>query len=265
MKAKIIGIISIKGGVGKTSVAANLGVAFSHFNKKTLIVDADFSSPNLSMHFGLLKPLKTINQVFKDKITPFEAIHEYAHNLDLLPSALVSEKIDPYLLKEKIETLREHYDYIIVDSSPTLNHEMLATIVASDELFVVTSPDYPTLSATLHATKVAKQQKTPITGLILNRVRNKKFELTLEDIQEASDTPILAVLKEDLSVPFSVAHTTPSTLLKPMAHTSVEFMKLAASIVKEQYQDPRFLSKLKNIFIKEIKKEDINRDVLRNS
>ncbi|MFC1801689.1 AAA family ATPase [Nanoarchaeota archaeon] len=265
LKAKVFGIISIKGGVGKTAVSANLGVALSQFKKKTLIVDADFSSPNLAMCFGILKPIKTINQVFKGKITPFEAIHEYTENLDLLPSAMMSDKLDPYLLKEKIKILRDHYDYIIIDSSPTLNDEMLATILASDEIFVVTSPDYPTLSATLHATKVAKKENTAITGLILNRVRKKNFELTVEDIEEASSVPIVAVLQEDLTVPMSVAHTTPSTMLKPTAKTSVEFMKLGASIVNEEYQDPRFLAKIRNLFMNEVKKEEINRQLLRNN
>jgi len=265
MPAKVFGIISIKGGVGKTTIASNLGLALSDFNKKVLLIDADFSSPSLALHFGLLNPAKTINQVFKNKITVHEAVHEYSQNLDLLPSALISDKPEPHLLKKKIEPLREHYDYIIIDSSPTLNQEMLSTIMASDEIFVVTSPDYPTLSATLHAVKVAKKQKTPITGLILNRVLNKKFELTLEEIQEAADVPIIAVLREDLSIPKGIAETAPGTQIKPLAKTSVEFMKLASSLVREEYEDPRFLAKLKKFFINEIRKEEINREVLRNS
>jgi len=264
VKNKTFGIISIKGGVGKTTVSANLGIALSQFGKKILLVDADFSSPSLGIHFGLLKPVKTLHQVFKDKITVHEAIHEYAENLDLLPSSLIANKPNPYLLKEKLAPLKEIYDFIIIDSSPTLNDEMLATIVASDEIFVVTSPDYPTLSATLHAVKTAKKQKTPISGLILNRVHNKKFELTLEEIEEASEVPIMAVLREDLIIPQGIAETTPGTAIKPTAHTSIEFMKLAASIVNEEYEDPRFLTKLRKFFINEIKKEDINREVLRN-
>ncbi len=265
MPAKIFGVISIKGGVGKTTVSANLGLALSEFNKKVLLVDGDFSSPSLAIHLGLLKPEKTINQVFKDKITAHEAIHEYSETLDLLPAALISDKPDPYLLKEKLEPLRELYDYIIIDSSPTLNKEMLATIMASDEIFVVTAPDYPTLSATLHAVKVAKKENTPITGLIINRMYDKRFELSLEEIEEAAQVPVIAVLKEDLIIPLSIAETKPATELKPTAKTSVEFMKLASSIAKEEYQDPRFLEKIKSIFIKEIKKEDVNREVLRNS
>lgn len=265
MKAKIFGIISIKGGVGKTTVAANLGLALSQFDKKVLLVDGDFSSPSLAIHFGLLKPEKTLNQVFKDKINVQEAIHEYNEHLDLLPSALISDKPNPKLLKEKLAPLRELYDYIVIDSSPTLNEDMLSTILASDEIFVVTSPDYPTLSATLNAIRIAKKEKTPITGLILNRVLDERFELTLDDIEEASEVPVMAVLKDDVAVPYSIAETTPTTALQPKNKVSIEFMKLASSIVKEEYEDPRFLTKLKRFFLHEIRKEDINRDVLKNS
>lgn len=265
MTAKIFGIISIKGGVGKTTVSSNLGMALSQFDKKVLLVDADFSSPSLGIHLGLLKPAKTLQQVFKNSITTHEAIHEYSKNLDLLPSSLMAEKPDPYLLKEKLESVRENYDYIIVDSSPTLNNEMLATIVASDEIFVVTSPDYPTLSATLHAVKTAKKQKTPIAGLILNRVRHKQFELTLEEIEEASEVPVMAVLSENIIVPQGIAETKPATEIKPLSNLSVEFMKFASAIVKEEYQDPRWFAKVKGFFLNELKKEDINRQVLRSS
>ncbi len=262
---KVFGIISIKGGVGKTTVSANLGIALSNFDKKVLLIDADFSLPSLSIHFGLLKPTKTLNQVFKDKITAHEAVHEYSSNLDVIPSSLIAEKPNPHLLKEKIESLKENYDYIIIDSSPTLNDEMLATIMASDEIFVVASPDYPTLSATLHAIKTAKKQETPITGLILNRVRNKNFEITFQEIEEASEVPIMAVLKEDINIPMSIAETTPATQIKPTAHTSIEFMKLASAIVKEEYLDPRLWPKVRRFFLNEIRKADINREVLRNS
>ena len=53
---KVIGIISLKGGVGKTSSVANLGAALTEFGKKVLVVDANFSAPNLGLHLGLTNP-----------------------------------------------------------------------------------------------------------------------------------------------------------------------------------------------------------------
>ena len=255
MIAKVIGIVSIKGGVGKTTAAVNLGAALADFGKKVLLVDADFGSPNLALHLGLVRPKKTLDMVFKGKLTAYEAIHSYLENLDILPCSLMADRVNPFMLKEKLEGVRNLYDYIVIDAAPTLNDEMLATIVASDELLVVTSPDYPTLSATLHAVKVAKKEKTPIAGLLLNRVRGKKFELTTEEIEEAADVAILGVVREDLTVPQSVAETMPAMMFKPRAKAVRSFKKIAADLIGIEYDDS-FWSQLKNVFKRKDKPED---------
>ena len=54
--AKIIGVLSLKGGVGKTSVVSSLGDALSDFGKKVLLVDANYSAPNLGLHFNIVDP-----------------------------------------------------------------------------------------------------------------------------------------------------------------------------------------------------------------
>ena len=60
---KVIGIVSLKGGVGKTSVVTALGAAISEFNKKVLLVDANFSAPNLGLHLNIINPEVTIHDV----------------------------------------------------------------------------------------------------------------------------------------------------------------------------------------------------------
>lgn len=243
--AKVIGIISIKGGVGKTTTVSNLGTAISNFNKKVLLIDADFSSPSLGLHFGLVQPEFTLNYVLKNKITPQEAIEHIDDHLHLLVSNIFKEKVDPHQLKEKVNQLRKEYDYIIIDSSPTLNDDMLATMVASDELLVITSPDYPTLKATLHAIKTARKEKTLINGLILNRKLNKHFELTKEEIEESAEVPILGTVSESSFIPESIAKTAPATLLKPTKKPSLEFLKIASYLCDEEFEDPRLLPTIK--------------------
>jgi len=257
---KIIGIISLKGGVGKTSSVANLGaVLATEFNKRVLVVDANFSAPNLALHLGLYDPKVTIHDVLLNRANVNDAIYEHEAGFHLIPGAYVSRKVNPHRLKQKISHLKDHYDIILIDSSPNLNEEVLATMIASDELLVVTSPDYPTLSTTLRAVRLAKQRKTPITGLILNRVRNKKFELSIEDIEEAAQVPVLSVLPEDIRVLESVYYTTPVSLYKPKSNAAIEYKKLAASLIGERYQDPRFWPRLKSIFNKDVSKDNINR------
>ncbi len=260
---KVIGVISIKGGVGKTTTAVNLGAILANeFNKKVLIVDANFSAPNLGLHLGIVDPEFTLHDVLNKNVPITKAIKKY-EQFDVLPGALLGRKINPFELKRKLNDIKKDYDVIILDSSPTLNEEIIATMVASDQLIAVTSPDFPTLSCTMHAVKVAKRKKTPIAGLILNKVRNKKFELSLEEIEEATDVPVLAVLPEDIKILESVAYTIPASQHSPLGKAVIEYKKLAAALIGENYKDPRVIAKIKRLFSKNVGKEEVNRTLLK--
>lgn len=260
--SKTIGIISIKGGVGKTTTVANLGAVLAkEFKKKVLLIDANFSAPNLALHFGLVNPDVTIHHVLNDIVNAKKAIYETRYGFHIMPGSLIYKNINPYKLKNRIEQLKDHYDVILIDSSPTLNEEILATMMASDELFVVTTPDHVTLSTTMKAVKIAKQRKTPIGGLILNKVHNKKFELSLKEIEEAADCNVLAVLPYEVNILEALSKNVPSTLHK-QTESAIEYKKLAAALIGEEYKDPRFGVKLKNLFGK-IPKQEVNRTLFR--
>lgn len=261
---KIIGVLSIKGGVGKTSSVAALGAAIASFGKKVLLIDANFSAPNLGLHLGIVDPETTIHHVLRGKAEAEDAIYEY-DNFDVMPASLLDRQIkNPLHFKNKISHLKNIYDIILIDSSPSLNNETLAAMMASDELLVVTTPDYPTLSTTLRAVRLAKQRKTPIIGLILNKVYNKSFELSIEEIEEAAGVPTMAVLPHDIDMLEALANTTPSTLYSQNSDTTAEYKKLAAALIGEDYKDTRLKTLFKRIF-GATPKQDINRDVLRDT
>ncbi len=264
MIAKTIGVISIKGGVGKTTTVANLGAILAEFGKKVLIVDGNFSAPNLALHLGIVEPEFTLHDVLNKNVPIKKAIQSHGQ-YDILPGALLGRKINAFELKRKLKEIKKDYDVIVIDSSPTLNEEIIATMVASDQLIVVTSPDYPTLSCTMHAVKTAKRKKIPIVGLILNKVRNKKFELTLEEIEQATDTPVLAVLPDDIKILESVAYTTPASQHSPLANAVIEYKKLAAALIGQDYKDPRLITKIKNFFLNDVRKEEINRTLFKEN
>ncbi|MBU0615627.1 MAG: AAA family ATPase [Nanoarchaeota archaeon] len=260
---KTIGVISIKGGVGKTTTVSNLGALMSsQFDKKVLMVDANFSGPSLGLHLGVVNPKQTLHDVMTNEAHITTAIYEHEAGFHVLPGALMGKKVNSYALKSKLEEIKHMYDVILIDSSPNLNDEMLATMVASDEILVVSSPDYPTLSATLHAVKVAKEKKVPITGLVLNKVRGKSFELSLKDIEEASDVPVLAVLKDDINVLEALAASKVAALHKPKTNVSIEYSKLAGALLGQNVRDPRMLNRVRDIFIKDFEKQAVNRQVL---
>jgi septum site-determining protein MinD len=262
-RGKTIGIIAVKGGVGKTTTVSNLGTILARdFGKKVLLVDANFSAPNLGIHLGMVDPDNTLHDVLQDKVHITEAVYEHDLGFHVVPSNLIHKKIDPFKLKNKLQPLKKHYDAIILDSSPNLNAEILATMLAADELLVVTTPDYPTLSCTMHAVRVAKQRKTPITGIILNRVLNKNFELTLDEIEDATGVPVIAVLEDDHRMIESLSKTTPAAIHHPKRNTIVEYKKLAAFLVNENFTDERLSAKFKTMF-GGIPRQEINRTLLK--
>ena len=257
---KKIGIISIKGGVGKTTSTSNLGAVFAKdFSKRVLIVDANFSAPNLALHVGIISPDTTIHDVLNGKSDINKAIHKHHLGFDVLPADLLGGATKMMHLGKVIKSIEHNYDVIVIDSSPNINDELLATIKAADELLVVTSPDYPTLYTTISAIRVARKRKTPIRGLILNKVRNKRYELTIDKIEEASEVPVLAVVPDDYKLIEAVAQTIPSTIINKNSDSTIEFRKLAACLLGEVYKDKRLKSRLKRFFAKGIPKHEYNR------
>lgn len=254
----IIGVVSLKGGVGKTSLVAALGHAISDFDKRVLLVDGNFSAPNLGLHLNVVNPEITLHHVLSDVANTKDAIHKL-DNLDIIPSSIFHKMtINPFKLKDKLKNVKKRYDVILIDSSPNLNDETLAVMLASDSILVVTTPDHPTLSATLKAVKLAKQRGTPIIGLVLNKVHNKNFEISLEDVEKTIEIPVMAVIPHDINVLRALSEFTPSTLYKPNSEGSVEYKKLAATIIGEKYKQRR----LKDFFMKITpKRQDINREI----
>lgn len=253
---KTIGIVSLKGGVGKTSVVAALGAAIAGFDKKVLLIDGNFSAPNLGLHLNIINPNKTIHHVLNDTANIKEVVCNMKH-FDVIPSSIFGTNINPLKLKDKIKFLKRNYDIILIDSSPSLNEETLSVMLASDGILVVSTPDYPTLGMTIKATKLAKQRGTPIEGMILNKVNNKDFELSVEEIEDTSDVPIMAVIPYDLNVLKSLSEFTPSTVYNPKSKASQEYRKLAATLIGEKYKS----FKLRDLFRATPKRPEINREI----
>ena len=193
-----VGIIAIKGGVGKTSIASSLASDLAnHFGKKVLAVDANFSAPNLGLHMDILEPGKTIHEVLDGKANIREAIHD-KFNVKVIPGSYVyNEPLNYLKLKDRLKSVQANYDFIIIDSSPNMNEELLSVMLASDVLFVVTTPDYPTLSCSLRAAKMAKQRGKPVAGIIINRIREPLYEFSLNEIEEITGIPVVARIKDD--------------------------------------------------------------------
>jgi chromosome partitioning protein len=140
--SKVISISNHKGGVGKTTSAINIGAGLNKLGKKILLIDLD-PQANLSQSLGLVNQEKNIYGALrgKYKLEPIKIIK----GLDVIPSTLdlsgaeVEMSGEPgreYILKEIIEPLKSSYDYILIDSPPSLGLLTINSFTASDEVFI---------------------------------------------------------------------------------------------------------------------------------
>ena len=259
---KVIGIISLKGGVGKTSTVAALGDAMSNFDKKVLLVDGNLTAPNLGIHLNVLDPEKTLHSVLRGEIHPRDAVHKL-DNFDLMPASLHNRfQINPLVLRDKLRGLKRSYDVIILDSPPAMNEETMAVMNASDDVFVITTPDYSTLGTTLKTARILKQRGAPLTGLIINKVYGKNFELSTEDIEKTAEIPVMAVLPHDINIPKAQSKFKTSVSHKPRSESSEEMKRLAATLLGKKHKP----IKLRRFFRwLNPKQQDINRTIFYES
>ena len=260
--AKTIGIIAIKGGVGKTTVASSLAVDLANtYGKKVLLIDANYSAPNLGMHMGILAPQKTIHDILIGKAKIHNAIHK-KFGVDVIPGSFVFEKrINPFKLSDKIKKIKDEYDFVILDSSPSLNEEVLSTMLASDYLFVVTTPDYPTLYCSLRAAKLALQRGKPISGIILNKTSDPRFELSLKEIEEASRIPVVAKVPFDNNCKKALFYKMPIQVYDKKSKFSKEITRLGAALALKKENGFSW----KKLLGLDFNREEVNRQFLKDS
>ena len=227
--------------------------------QKVLLVDANYSSPNLGIHLSILDPEKTVKDVLLGVSNISDAIYVFNNKLHVLPAHLFDNtKINPFSLKNKLKTIKGDYDVVLIDSSPKLDDDTLGAMLASDELFAVTTPDYATLATTIKAIKEAKERGIPISGLILNKVHNEDFELSIQNIEETAEVPVMAVIPYDMNILRAQSQFIPSTLQSPNSRASIEYKKLASTLIGQKYR-PFSIRELFTAITP--KRQDVNREL----
>jgi len=251
--SRVIGVFSGKGGVGKTTLVANLGTALTNvFNKNVLIFDSNIHTSHLGLHFGLYKDLPvTLREVLKKDMPIMQAL--YIHpptGIRVIPAPLGGEGVD--FTREKcgnlINQVKDDYDMVILDCAPGLGKEAMTPMSSIDEAILICTPDIVSLTDALKTAEVLKKLKKDILGIVVNRHRNQKYELTSKEINSAVKTEVLATIPEDSKIPESISKGTPVTVLHPNSKSSKAFKKLAAHLSNEVYWDKNILDAFINFF-----------------
>ena len=148
---QIVSFQIVKGGVGKTSLSFSLAVRASHYGAKVLAIDLD-QQGNLTRSFGVdARDRPVWLNVYRDNIGLTDAIVNVSEGLDLIPSNLNNSRLDVELtqssanlkdmIRDKIASIRHHYDLIVIDCPPAINKINTAVTCASDTVIIPINPD----------------------------------------------------------------------------------------------------------------------------
>ncbi len=237
---RVIGIISGKGGVGKTTVGLNLGAALAyHFKKNVTIVDCNVTTSHLGLYLGMYYCPITLNKVLRGEYNAEEAIQQHHTGLKVIPASLSLndlEGIDVTEIRNSLKSLFDKNDIILLDASPGLGREAVATLRASDEVLYVTNPYIPFAMDIVRNQEIVNEIGVKPLGIILNMVHGKKHEMNKKEIEELTRLPVIANIPFDRNVHKSLALKTPIVTYKPNTPASKEIIKLASNLIGETYK-----------------------------
>jgi flagellar biosynthesis protein FlhG len=145
-KARVIAITSGKGGVGKTSIVANLGYAFTKLGKKVLILDADLGLGNLDVLLGLA-PKYNLSHVIMEEKTIEEILIEGPGKMKILPASSGIQELTHLTREQKIQiltqldVLADSVDVLFIDTAAGISSNVMDFNATAQEIVVVVSPE----------------------------------------------------------------------------------------------------------------------------
>lgn len=221
-----------KGGVGKTTVVANLSAALAQLNQNVVAVDANITTSNLGIHLGIPLYPTTLQDVLQGDASLKDALHYHQGGFRVLPADVSINKLLEPARNELMDVFYKitDADFILIDTAAGLGKEALATVEASDELLVVTNPDLPSLTDAVKLCTLADELGTANVGVVLNKVRYKGFEIDPLEVQNFMSLPLMGLVPDDDAIHKALAEKTPVVLHKPTARSAQEFMLIASRL-----------------------------------
>ena len=219
--SRIIVITSGKGGVGKTTSTANIGMAIASRGHQVAVVDADFGLRNLDLLLGLENrivytavdvlsgecPLE--KALVKDKRQP---------KLVLLPAAQnrTKEAVNPDQMKHLVTELAKTYEYILIDCPAGIEMGFRNAIAGAQEAIIITTPEIAAVRDADRVIGLLEANNIRRINLVVNRIRPAMVEandmMSIQDVQEILAIPLLGAIPDDEKVIVSTNRGEPLVL-----------------------------------------------------
>ena len=246
---KVIGVVSGKGGVGKTTSAINLGAYIALAGKKVLLVDFD-SQGNMSSGVGLSKEKPTVYELIAEKNTPQEVVkHTAVENLDAIPASidlsgaaieLVDQNKREYYLKNALEPLISVYDFILIDCPPSLGILTLNGLAAADAVLIPMQCEYFALegiSLLLQTVKKVQRGINPklsIGGIFFTMYDSRTRlaqDVVLQVKSYFKDSVFNTIIPRNVRLSEAPSHGQPICLYEPNCAGARGYQKLAEEVI----------------------------------
>lgn len=262
---EIIAIVSGKGGVGKTTLTGNLGIALAELGFSVLMIDADLAMANLSLLMGLKAPPITIHDVLLGSSPAKDAIYDGPSGIKIIPAGLSISfytRVDIERLVATTKDLQKSFDFILIDSPAGIEKNVIAAMSASTQILLITEPTAPSVADAFKAKIVAQRLNQRVLGVIVNKHSDTKGEISENEIMKMLELPSYGKIpySDEIRESFLLKKIMPVLVHNPSCVSANSFRAVARRISgKEVDTDIKpekkrlfsgFFSKIKKIFSK---------------
>jgi len=235
---KVYVVTSGKGGVGKTTTTANLGVGLAKNGNSVVLMDADIGLRNLDVILGLE------NRIVYNSMDVMEGtcklkqalIRDKRYDqLFLLPASQTNDKMDvsEEMMEKLVSELKEKFDYVLIDCPAGIEQGFKNAIVGADEALIITTPEISSIRDADRVIGLLAASEMEDIKLIINRVKMKLVNegnmLHMDDIVDILGLDVVGIVPDDEEIVISTNKGEPVTV-KAVAQSGKAYMNIAGRI-----------------------------------